>query len=84
MGNAKGRRRRFGTIRALPSGRDQVRNSGPYGVVRPADETFETKTDTEDWLTLKEAEILEDDWIDPDAGAVLVADRPTQARTSGN
>ena len=33
-----------------------------------ADDTFATKTDAEDWLTLKEAEILEDDWIDPDAG----------------
>jgi integrase len=28
----------------------------------------------EEWLTLKEAEILEDDWIDPDAGAVPVPD----------
>jgi hypothetical protein len=37
-------------------------------VDRPADDTFDTKTDAEKWLTLKEAEILEGDWIDPDAG----------------
>jgi integrase len=74
MPNAKGRRRRFGTIRRLPSGRYQVRYPGPDGVVRPADDTFATKTAAEKWLTLKESEILEGDWIDPDAGAVLVAD----------
>lgn len=72
--NSKGRRRRFGTIRRLPSGRYQARYPGPDGVLRPADDTFATKTDAENWLTLKEAEILEDEWIDPDAGAVLVTD----------
>jgi hypothetical protein len=41
-------------------------------VDRPADDTFDTKGDAVDWLTLKEAEILEDDWIDPDAGNVFV------------
>jgi integrase len=43
-------------------------------VDRPADDTFDTKTDAEKWLTLKEAEILEGDWIDPDAGRVFVPD----------
>ena len=74
MPNGKGRRRRFGSIRRLPSGRYQARYPGPDGVVRPADDTFETKTDAEVWLTRKEAEILEDDWIDPDAGEVLLSD----------
>ena len=72
MANSKGRRRRFGSIRRLPSGRYQARYPGPDGVDRPADDTFATKADAEDWLTLKEAEILEDDWIDPDAGNVFV------------
>jgi integrase len=72
MPNAKGRRRRFGAVRRLPSGRYQVRYPGPDGVVRPAEDTFETKTEAEVWLTRKEAEILEGDWIDPDAGAVLL------------
>jgi integrase len=74
MPNNKGRRRRFGAIRRLPSGRYQARYPGPDGVVRPAGDTFETKTDAEVWLTRKEAEILEDDWIDPDAGEVLLCD----------
>ncbi len=73
MPNAKGRRRKFGSIRRLPSGRYQVRYPGPDGVVRPADDTFATKGDAENWLTLKEAEILDGDWIDPDAGEILDA-----------
>jgi integrase len=74
MPNGKGRRRRFGAIRRLPSGRYQARYPGPDGVLRPADDTFETKGEAEDWLTIKAAEILEGDWIDPDAGEALVAD----------
>ena len=74
MGNSRGRRRRFGTIRRLPSGRWQVRYPGPDGVVRPGDDTFATKTETEEWLTRKEAEILDGDWIDPDAGEILICD----------
>lgn len=73
MANGKDRRR-FGRIRRLPSGRYQARYLGPDGVDRPADDTFDTKGDAVDWLTLKEAEILEGDWIDPDAGNVLVPD----------
>lgn len=41
-------------------------------MLRPADDTFGTKKEAEIWLTRKEAEILEDDWIDPDAGEVLI------------
>ena len=74
MGNSKGRRRRFGTVRRLPSGRWQARYPGPDGLVRPADDTFATKTGAETWLTRKEAEILDGDWIDPDAGEILIAD----------
>jgi integrase len=74
MPNSKGRRRRFGSVRRLPSGRYQARYPGPDGLMRPADDTFETKTGAEVWLTRKEAEILEDDWIDPDAGEVLLSD----------
>jgi hypothetical protein len=74
MANSRGRRRRFGAIRRLPSGRWQARYTGPDGVMRPADDTFETKAQAEEWLTLREAEILEDDWIDPDAGQIPVPD----------
>src|SRR6266568_355671 len=74
MVNNKGRRRRFGRIRRLPSGRYQARYPGPDGIDRPASDTFERKTDAEVWLTRKEAEILDGDWLDPDAGNVLLAD----------
>jgi integrase len=69
-----GRQRWFGTIRRLPSGRYQARYHDPDGVRRAADDTFATKTAAQDWLTLKEAELLEGEWVDPDAGAVFVAD----------
>jgi hypothetical protein len=38
--------------------------------MRPADQTFLTKTEAERWLIRAEAEILDGDWIDPDAGRV--------------
>lgn len=66
----KAGKRRFGRVRQLPSGRWQARYPGPDGIDRPAPETFATKTDAEVWLTRKEAEILDDEWIDPDAGKV--------------
>lgn len=74
MANSKGRRRRFGSIRRLPSGRYQARYPGPDGVLRPADDTFATKTEAEDWLTLKEGELLEGEWVDPDAAEILISD----------
>lgn len=67
-------KRRFGRIRQLPSGRWQARYPAPDGTDRPADETFATKTDASVWLTLKEAEILQGEWMDPDAGKVFVPD----------
>ena len=74
MPGSKGRQRRFGTIRRLLSGRYQARYPGPDGLRRAAEDTFATKTEAQDWLTLKEAEILEGDWIDPEAAEVLVPD----------
>jgi integrase len=77
-------KRRFGRVRRLPSGRWQARYNGPDGVDRPAPNTFATKTGAERWLSLTEAEIIRDDWIDPEAGRVpfssyaqsWVAERP--------
>jgi excisionase family DNA binding protein len=64
------RRRRFGRIRQLPSGRWQARYRGPDGFDRPAPDTFDRKRDAQAWLVRKEAEILAGDWLDPDAGRV--------------
>jgi len=71
------KRRRFGRVRRLPSGRYQARYKGPDGIDRPASGTFATKTDAEIWLTRKETEILDNDWLDPDAGNVLLTDYGT-------
>src|SRR6266581_3444411 len=68
------RKRRFGRVRQLASGRWQARYQGPDGLDRPAPETFATKTDAEVWLTLKEAEIRNGDWINPDDGKVSLAE----------
>jgi integrase len=74
MGNAKGRRRRFGAVRQLPSGQWQARYRAPDGLMRPAPQTFPTKTSAEQWLTRTEAELLDGDWIDPDAGLIPFAE----------
>lgn len=65
------RKRRFGRVRELPSGRWQARYKGPDGIDRPAPCTFDSKTSAERWLTLTEAEVIQGAWTDPDAGRVL-------------
>ena len=72
-GNRRGRRRRFGAVRRSSSGQWQARYLGPDGIMRPADRTFPAKSDAEVWLTCKEAEILNDEWINPDAGRMPFA-----------
>ena len=68
------KRRRFGRVRQLPSGRWQVRYSGRDGLVRHGPHTFPTKTDAEVWLSVAEAGIVQGIWIDPDAGTVPVGE----------
>lgn len=65
-------KRRFGRVRKLPSGRYQVRYPGLDGVDRPAPMTFGNKTDANNWLIDKEAELRRGDWYDPDAGAIAL------------
>ncbi|MHC5700885.1 tyrosine-type recombinase/integrase [Streptomyces tirandamycinicus] len=74
MANRKGKRRAFGAVRKLPSGRYQARYPGPDGVMRPAPDTFATVRDADDWLAEKRTEIRRGDWQDPDAGAVDFAE----------
>jgi hypothetical protein len=84
-----GSRRRFGTVRKLPSGRWQARYTPPDGIRRLAPSTFDTKRDAERWLVGTEAEMLRGDWLDPLAGRVSVqsyssrwvAERDLKART---
>jgi integrase len=51
----------------------EPRYKGPDGIDRPAPRTFESKTSAERWLSVTEAEIIQDGWIDPDGGRVLFA-----------
>ncbi|MEV6963209.1 site-specific integrase [Streptomyces sp. NPDC051207] len=64
------RRREFGTVRRLPSGRWQARYIGPDGQRYTAPETFETRSGAQDWLNLVRADIERNTWLNPDAGAV--------------
>jgi integrase len=88
-GNTKGSRRRFGSVRRLPSGRWQARYQGSDGLPRKAPSSFETKRDAERWLVETEAEMLRGDWTDPERGKVRldeyvarwVKERDLKART---
>ncbi|MEJ8636297.1 site-specific integrase [Streptomyces sp. MS2.AVA.5] len=64
------KKRRFGRIRKLPSGRYQARYQGPDGIDRPAPQTFASARDADDWLAEQQTEIRRGEWADPDAGAV--------------
>ncbi|MGW1994093.1 tyrosine-type recombinase/integrase [Embleya sp. NPDC001921] len=69
MPNDRGRRRDFGAIRKLPSGRFQVRYPHPEtGEMIPADRTFETLREAEDHLAEIRTDIRREDWRDPEAG----------------
>ncbi|MFC4513353.1 MULTISPECIES: tyrosine-type recombinase/integrase [Streptomyces] len=71
MPNKQGRRRRFGSVRQLKSGRWQARYRDPgTGQLRSAEETYATKTDAEVALTHIEADITRGQWSDPEAGKV--------------
>jgi integrase len=84
------KRRRFGRVRKLPSGRWQARYPGPDGLDRPAPVTFRTKTDADAWLGVVEADMRRGVWIDPDAGRVAfgpyakqwITERPLAPRTA--
>lgn len=64
------KRRTFGRVRKLPSGRFQARYRGPDGIDRPAPHTFATKRDADDWLAERQTEVRRPDWRDPDAAKV--------------
>jgi integrase len=68
------KRRHFGRVRRLPSGRWQARYPGPDGIDRPAPATFPTKADADAWLTNVEADMLRGEWRDPDSGRVGLRD----------
>lgn len=83
------RKRRFGSVRRLPSGRWQARYRGPDGQMRAAPNTFPRSRDAEQWLTVIESEMLRGEWLDPwlsevplsDFGRRWIKDRHVRPRT---
>jgi integrase len=63
-----GKRRRFGKIRKLPSGRYQASFIGPSGTRQTAPHTFRTKTDADRWLTTVESDLSRGTWLDEGLG----------------
>ncbi|MDP9331807.1 MAG: site-specific integrase [Actinomycetota bacterium] len=64
------RRRTFGSIRALSSGRYQARYTSPDGARHRAPRSFATKAEASQWLATVETEFARGTWTDPDAGRV--------------
>jgi integrase len=62
------KRRRFGYVRKLPSGRYQASFIGPSGLRQTAPGTFRTKTDADRWLSGAEVDILRGAWLNEDLG----------------
>jgi len=63
----KDKRRYFGSIRKLPSGRHQARYRGPDDQPYAAPYTFDTATDADTWLTVVHADIIRGVWTPPTA-----------------
>jgi len=58
--------RHFGNIRKLASGRYQARYRGPDGRLHAAPHTFERKSEASRWLSFKDTEITQGEWIAPE------------------
>ena len=67
-------RRRFGKLRKLPSGRWQASYLDPEAIRRAAPETFRTKKEAEQWLSVVETELLRGEWSNPEDRQVLLRD----------
>lgn len=73
----KGRRRRFGWVRKLPSGRHQASYLGPDGRRHVAPHTFDSATSADRWLVQVETTILRKEWFDPERANVELRDYAT-------
>src|SRR3954471_19232219 len=62
------RRRSFGAVRRLPSGRYQARYPGPDGRMRTAPDTFESRADAGRFLSAVETDMQRGLWSDPKSG----------------
>jgi len=57
----RGKRRDFGALRQLPSGRWQASYLALDGLRRTAPSTFNTRADANAWLTVNQSEMLSPD-----------------------
>jgi integrase len=64
------KRRRFGRIRRLPSGRFQARYQLGDGRLRSAPTTFATEAEADRYLATVETDLARGTWFDPDAGEI--------------
>ncbi|MGH9119063.1 MAG: tyrosine-type recombinase/integrase [Acidimicrobiales bacterium] len=71
------KRRTFGSIRRLPSGRWQARYRDWDGGMRTAGESFETKADADRWLATLRHEVATGEWVDPKLGELTVGEWAT-------
>jgi len=67
------RRRQFGSIRKLPSGRWQARYRHPATGETTSGGTFATKADAARWLAAVETDQARGEWVDPSTNKVTVA-----------
>ena len=67
-------RRRFGSVRKLPSGRWQARYFDAAGDRFNAPDTFITKGDAQRWLSAAETDVARGDWHDPRLAETPFAD----------
>ena len=67
-------RRRFGSVRRLPSGRWQARYWDAADNRIGAPTTFATKTDAQRWLSAAETDMARGDWHDPRLGDLPFGD----------
>jgi integrase len=63
-----GKRRRFGLVRKLPSGRFQASFITPSGSRQAAPRTFRTRTDADRWLSVVEADLSRGLWLNEELG----------------
>jgi hypothetical protein len=66
------RRRQFGNVRKLPSGRWQARYEVEGGRSVTAPTSFPAKAEAARWLAAVETEQARGTWVDPGAGSTLL------------
>lgn len=68
------KRRDFGTVRQMKSGRWQARYRGPDGLMRPGERVFATKGEAQLYLSQVQSQIHGGRWIDPARQKILLGD----------